>query len=119
MPTGASARIARRRFRNIARSVLEHRCCGRRIALDWSAYVRIEGLEHAASIGTGPDLVAPHFVGLDVGGVRLSTWSTASTVYSRQKNPVSGRLAATRPRALRSRLSWRGREPTCAASFAP
>jgi KDO2-lipid IV(A) lauroyltransferase len=52
-------------------------------------YVRIDGVEHAAAPGNRPlIIVAPHFVGLDAGGLRLSTSVRGITVYSRQKNPV-------------------------------
>jgi Kdo2-lipid IVA lauroyltransferase/acyltransferase len=89
MPQAERRRIARQCFRNIARSALDHSVLWKAGRAQLEAYVRIEGIEHAASPGNRPlIIVAPHFVGLDAGGLRLSTSVQGITVYSRQKNPV-------------------------------
>ena len=82
-------RIARAHFQALARSLLEHG------VLWWSSrariqsLVRIEGLEHWQAVADRPVIwLAPHFVGLDMGGARIFTEWRLVSVYSRQKNPV-------------------------------
>ncbi len=82
------ARVARRHFQSFARSLLEHGI------LWWSSRARVErlvritGLEHWQAVSGGPVIwFAPHFIGLDMGGVRLATEYAAASVYSRQKDP--------------------------------
>jgi KDO2-lipid IV(A) lauroyltransferase len=89
MPETERVRIARRCFRSIARGVLDHSVLWKADRARLEAYVRIDGLEHAASPLNRPlIIVAPHFVGLDAGGLRLSTSVQGITIYSRQKNPA-------------------------------
>ena len=83
------ARVVRRHFQAVARSFIEHGI------LWWSPrervlrLVHIEGLQHWQAVGNRPVIwLAPHFVGLDMGGVRLSAEYRAVSVYSRQKNSV-------------------------------
>jgi len=82
-------RIARAHFQAFGRSVLEHGI------LWWSSkarvqrLVRVEGLEHWLAVSGRPVIwLAPHFVGLDMGGVRISTEYRGVSVYSRQKDPA-------------------------------
>jgi Kdo2-lipid IVA lauroyltransferase/acyltransferase len=54
--------------------------------------VRLDGLEHLAKAAEGgkPVIVlAPHFIGLNMGGIRVA-WEVpeSASIYSRQKNPV-------------------------------
>jgi len=89
MPERERRRIARKCFRNIARSALDHSVLWKADRARLETYVRVEGIEHAVSPGNRPlIIVAPHFVGLDAGGLRLSTSVQGITVYSRQKNPA-------------------------------
>jgi KDO2-lipid IV(A) lauroyltransferase len=81
--------LARRHFRAFGRSVLEHGI------LWWSSrervrrLVRVEGLEHWQAVAGKPVIwLAPHFVGLDMGGVRLTSEYRLVSVYSRQKDSV-------------------------------
>lgn len=80
--------LARAHFRAMGRSVID------RGVLWWSSadrikrLVRIEGLEHFQTARKPVIILAPHFVGLDAGGTRLSMESEATTMYSRQKDPV-------------------------------
>jgi Kdo2-lipid IVA lauroyltransferase/acyltransferase len=85
--------LARRHFEAFGRSVLE------RGILWWSGreriqrLVRIEGIEHFRAVSDRPVIwLAPHFVGLDMGGVRLTTEFPLVSMYSRQKNPLVDRL---------------------------
>jgi Kdo2-lipid IVA lauroyltransferase/acyltransferase len=82
-------RVLRRHFQAFGRSVIEHGI------LWWSSgeriqrLVRIEGLEHWEAVADRPVIwLAPHFVGLDMGGIRLSTEYRAASVYSHQKDGV-------------------------------
>ena len=53
------------------------------------ALVRIENAEHWAALAGRPLIIlAPHFVALDAGGLRLAMESRFVTMYQRQKNPV-------------------------------
>lgn len=89
-PTMAEAereKLVRRHFRAFGRSLLEHGI------LWWSSkeriqkLVRVDGLEHWQAVRERPViLLAPHFVGLDMGGVRLSTEYPLVSIYSHQKN---------------------------------
>ena len=49
--------------------------------------VRVHGEEHLAAIGSRPViLLAPHFVGMDAGGTRLTLDRRMMTMFSNQKN---------------------------------
>ena len=55
--------------------------------------VRLEGREHLDAVHDQPViLLAPHFVGLDMGGVRLTLDIRVASVYGPQRNPVVDRL---------------------------
>lgn len=82
-------RLARNHFAVFMRSLLEHGI------LWWSSrervldMVRIEGLEHWRAVSNRPVIMlAPHFVGLDMGGIRIGAEYRAVSVYSKQKNPA-------------------------------
>jgi KDO2-lipid IV(A) lauroyltransferase len=82
-------RTGRAHFQAFGRSVLEHGI------LWWSSkarvqrLVRIEGIEHWQAVAGRPAiLLAPHFIGLDMGGVRLGSEYRVVSVYSRQKDPT-------------------------------
>jgi len=81
--------LARRHFQAFGRSLVEHGI------LWWSskarvlALIRIEGLEHWRAVADRPVIwLAPHFVGLDMGGIRLGSEYHVASVYGHQKNPV-------------------------------
>ena len=82
-------RLVRRHFRAFGRAILE------RGILWWASkerilrIVRIEGLHHWQAAAKGPVIwLAPHFVGLDMGGTRLAAEYRAASMYSRQKDPT-------------------------------
>jgi KDO2-lipid IV(A) lauroyltransferase len=99
-------RLLRRHFRAFGRSVFE------RGYLWWSSaeriqrIVRMEGVEHWQAVKGRPVIwFAPHFIGLDMGGSRLSIEASAASMYSAQKNPVFDRLLLRgRTRFNRQRL---------------
>ena len=81
--------VARRLFRNVARSVLDHAVLWRGSRDAVEQLVRVEGEEHLADPANRPlILLAPHFVGLDAGGLRVNTLVRGVSIYARQSNPV-------------------------------
>lgn len=81
--------LARRHFQAFARAFLE------RAILWWGSparirqLVKIEGMEHFEAVRGAPlILLAPHFVGLDMGWTRLTLECDMVSIYSRQKNEV-------------------------------
>jgi KDO2-lipid IV(A) lauroyltransferase len=85
--------LLRRHFRAFGRSLVEYGI------LWWSPkervqrLVRVEGLENwQAAAGKPVIWLAPHFVGLDMGGVRLTTEFPLVSIYSRQKHARFDRL---------------------------
>ena len=81
--------LARNHFAVFTRSLLEHGI------LWWGSrervlrMVRVEGLEHWLAVRERPVIwLSPHFVGLDMGGIRLTAEVPLVSVYSKQKNPV-------------------------------
>jgi KDO2-lipid IV(A) lauroyltransferase len=87
LDAGARHALARRHFRAFARSVLERGIIWWGTKERIQSLVRIEGLEHWRGIVAKPViLLAPHFVGLDMGGIRLGTEFKFNSFYSRQKN---------------------------------
>ncbi|HTT13865.1 MAG TPA: lysophospholipid acyltransferase family protein [Burkholderiaceae bacterium] len=79
--------VGRRTFRNIARAVFDHSVLALAPRERLLEYVRVTGLEHLNDPANRPlILVAPHFVGLDAGGLRVSMELKAATIYARQRN---------------------------------
>ncbi len=58
--------------------------------------IRLEEFEHlqsAASGGRPVIVLAPHFIGLNMGGIRIAhAYPGTASIYSRQKNPVLDRI---------------------------
>lgn len=86
-------RVARAHFQAIGRAVLEEGI------LWWSSkeriqrLVRVEGIEHLeAERGRPLIALAPHFIGLDMGGTRLATEWSGCNMYRRQSNPLMDRM---------------------------
>jgi KDO2-lipid IV(A) lauroyltransferase len=92
--------IARGCFRNIARSGLDRSVLSKGEQLTVERYVKVHGIEHLrAAAGRPLILIAPHFVGLDAGGVRFNTLMRGISIYSTQTNAVwDAWLLATRQR---------------------
>ena len=102
--------LARRHFQSLGRSLLE------RALLWWASrerlarITRIEGLEHWQACDGRPVIfLAPHFVGMEMGGTRLSIENPAiTTFYSRQKNRLfDAMLVHGRGRFTRERIHAR------------
>ena len=100
-------RLLVRHFVAFARSLLDR-------ALFWWApparlkkLIRLSGAEHICRGDEAPTLiVAPHFVGLDAGGVVMAMLMPMVSIYAPQKNPVfdavfyAGRMRFNHPRLL-------------------
>ena len=87
--------LAREHFRVLGRSILE------RSLLWWasperlSRLIRVNGAERISTLrdaGRPVILLAPHFVGLDAGGIGITMRFDIVSMYSVQKNPVFDRL---------------------------
>ncbi len=79
--------LARSHFQAFGRNLIEHGI------LWWSSkervldFVRMAGIEHWRAVAGRPViLLAPHFVGLDMGGIRITAEYPLVSVYSHQKN---------------------------------
>jgi len=82
-------RLARRHFIAFARAFLD------RTLIWWAPearlrrVIRLHGAEHLHDADGRPIiLLAPHFVGLDAGGIMMGMSMKVVSVYSQQKNPV-------------------------------
>lgn len=88
--------LGRRHFRMLGRNALELSI------MVWGSerrlleLIRLEGIEHLhqAAAGGRPVIVfAPHFIGLNMGGIRVAhAYPGTASIYSRQKNPVLDRI---------------------------
>jgi KDO2-lipid IV(A) lauroyltransferase len=79
--------LGRRLCRNIARSVLDHSVLWRGSRDEVERLVRVEGAGHLTNPANRPlILLAPHFVGLDAGGLRVNTLVRGVSIYARQSN---------------------------------
>ena len=100
-------KVLREHFRCVVRAALEHGMLWWSPAARINRLVRIEGLEHFEAVYGKPlILLAPHFVGLDMGGIRISTeYHPLVSMYSRLRNPHFDRLMLhARTRFGQSRL---------------
>ena len=86
-------RVARLHFQAFGRAFIEHGL------LWWSGkkrlqrLIRVEGVEHWQAVAGKPVIwLAPHFVGLDMGGTRIITEWRGASVYSHQKDAVLDRV---------------------------
>jgi KDO2-lipid IV(A) lauroyltransferase len=86
-------RLVRGHFQAFGRAALE------RGILWWASrervlrIVRFEGLENFEAVHGQPVIwLAPHFVGLDMGGSRLAADYAAASMYQRQKDPILDRI---------------------------
>jgi KDO2-lipid IV(A) lauroyltransferase len=93
MPASERRALAKRHFAALGRSLVHHGILfwspGKRIA----RIVRIVGKEHLPAVTAQPAIIlAPHFVGLHAGAVRLSMESEAVSMYRNQADPLVNRL---------------------------
>jgi len=100
----AIRRLLRAHFRALGRATLLESVSwwGRRAEVERA--VRIEGQEHLSAVASRPViLLAPHFVGLNLGGVRVTAWlAPIVSLYATIKNPQVNHLM------LRARTRFMG-----------
>ncbi|HET9403295.1 MAG TPA: lipid A biosynthesis acyltransferase [Burkholderiales bacterium] len=85
--------VVRAHFQAFARGLLEHGILWWGSKARIQRLVRVEGLEHWQAVADRPVIwLAPHFVGLDMGGSRIITEWRGISVYSHQKDPVFDRV---------------------------
>lgn len=92
----ARRRLARQHFALLGHSLLERGLLWWASAERLKEIVRIDGLQHlrrAQEEGRPVILLAPHFLGLDMAGTRLTLEINAVSIYARQKNAVFDRWA--------------------------
>jgi KDO2-lipid IV(A) lauroyltransferase len=87
-------KLARAHFRAFVRSFIDRGILWWAPAERVQQLVQLEGFEHLQALaGKRVVLFAPHFLGLDAGGIRLSKqWPQMASMYSRQKDPLFDRL---------------------------
>lgn len=99
--------LVRRNLQASTRATLEYGL------LLWGSRRRIERLVRlqdedrlVAHLGRPLILLAPHFVGLDMGGVRLTAYTRAASIYRQARNPLADRhLLRARSRFNQTLLS--------------
>ena len=80
-------RLLYRQFQAFARSALERGIIWWGTVQDIQRLVHLEGEAHMHGMAHQPVIwLAPHFVGLDMGGIRLATQFPVASIYSQQKN---------------------------------
>jgi KDO2-lipid IV(A) lauroyltransferase len=88
--------LGRRHFRMLGRNALELGVMVWGSEKQLLALTRYEGIEHlhAATAGGHPVIaMAPHFIGLNMGGIRVAyEYPGTASIYSKQKNPVLDRI---------------------------
>ncbi len=87
--------IGRRHFRMLGRNALELSVMVWGTEEELLRMTRVEGLEHLrAAHAKGPVIaLAPHFIGLNMGGIRVAyEYPGTASIYSRQKNPTVDRV---------------------------
>jgi KDO2-lipid IV(A) lauroyltransferase len=86
-------RWLRQTFQASARAMLEHGVLWWGSEARLRRLVRIDNPEAALGDGERPVIwLAPHFVGLDMGGLRLSMDHRAASMYAPARNPVADRM---------------------------
>lgn len=82
------AALGRRTFSNLARALIDHGVLARADRAAFERFVRIEGAQHLTDPANRPlILVAPHFIGLDAGGLAVNTLARGVSIYARSRNP--------------------------------
>lgn len=81
------AALGRRCFINLARALLDHGALARLDDAALRRLVRINGAEHLQGAGNRPlILIAPHFAGLDAGGLATNMLVRGVSIYARSRN---------------------------------
>lgn len=79
----------RRTFHHVARALIDHGVLATVPREGFDRFVRVEGAQHLTDPANRPlILIAPHFVGLDAGGLAINTMARGVSIYARSRNPV-------------------------------
>jgi KDO2-lipid IV(A) lauroyltransferase len=96
MPEAERHALGLRHFRMLGRNAVELSVMVWGSEAQLLRLIKVEGLEHlkAAAHGGRPVIaLAPHFIGLNMGGIRVAhEYPGTASIYSKQKNPVLDRL---------------------------
>jgi Kdo2-lipid IVA lauroyltransferase/acyltransferase len=94
MPEEERKALGLRHFRMLGRSALELSKLVWGSDKDLLGMIHVVDMHHLESLkGTPTIALAPHFIGLNFGGIRVAhVWPGTASVYSRQKNPVLDRI---------------------------
>ncbi|HUL95799.1 MAG TPA: lipid A biosynthesis acyltransferase [Usitatibacter sp.] len=86
--------LGRRHFRMLGRNALELGVMVWGTEKELLRLIHVEGAEHLKAAAGRPIIcLAPHFIGLNMGGIRLAyEYPGTASIYSRQKNPVLDRI---------------------------
>ena len=86
--------IGRKHFRMLGRNALELSIMVWGTDEQLLELIRVEGMEHLKAAAGRPIIaLAPHFIGLNMGGIRVAyEYPGTASIYSRQKNPAVDRV---------------------------
>jgi KDO2-lipid IV(A) lauroyltransferase len=94
MPEHERHALGLRHFRMLGRNALELSVMVWGSERQLLELIQVEGLEHLRALEGRPVIaLAPHFIGLNMGGIRVAhEYPGTASIYSRQKNPVLDRI---------------------------
>ena len=94
MPEHERHALGLRHFRMLGRNALELSVMVWGSERQLLELIQVEGLEHLRALEGRPVIaLAPHFIGLNMGGIRVAhEYPGTASIYSRQKNPVLDRV---------------------------
>jgi KDO2-lipid IV(A) lauroyltransferase len=86
--------IGRKHFRMLGRNALELSIMVWGTDEQLLELIKVEGVEHLKAAAGRPIIaLAPHFIGLNMGGIRVAyEYPGTASIYSRQKNPAVDRV---------------------------
>jgi KDO2-lipid IV(A) lauroyltransferase len=94
MPDADRHALGERHFRMLGRNALELSVMTWGTEEELLRMTKVEGLEHLKAAEGRPVIaLAPHFIGLNMGGIRVAyEYPGTASIYSRQKNPTVDRV---------------------------
>jgi Kdo2-lipid IVA lauroyltransferase/acyltransferase len=94
MPEAERHALGERHFRMLGRNALELSVMTWGTEAELLRMTKVEGLEHLKAAEGRPVIaLAPHFIGLNMGGIRVAyEYPGTASIYSRQKNPTVDRV---------------------------
>src|ERR1700694_3600978 len=94
MPERERHALGLRHFRMLGRNAVELSVMVWGSQEELLQLIQVEGIEHLKAAEGRPIIaLAPHFIGLNMGGIRVAyEYPGTASVYSRQKNPVLDRI---------------------------